>query len=68
MMKMWRCLILVLMGLSCVTAAPLESDEGWGTQDTQDWFKDYMMAKDLAEEAKDGLSGQDDEYAIGKEL
>ena len=60
MMKMWRCLILILMGLSGVTAAPLASDEGW--------FKDYMMAKDLAEQAKDGLGGTDDEIAIGKEI
>ena len=53
------------MGMSGVTAAPRASDQGWGTQD---WFKDYMMAKDLAEQAEDGLGGTDDEFAIGKEI
>ena len=65
MMKMCRCLILILMGMSGVTAAPQASDQSWGTQD---WFKDYMMAKDLAEQAEDGLGGTADEFAVGKEI
>ena len=65
MIKTWRCLILILMGLKGVTAAPLSRDEGCCTQT---WFKDYMHAKDLAEQAEDGLNGTDDEIVIGKEI
>ena len=54
-----------MMGLRGVTAAPLANDEGWGTQE---WFKDYMLAKDLAEQAEDGLGGPEDEIAKGKKI
>ena len=50
-------------GIESGNAAPLASDEGWGIQT---WFKDYMLAKDLAEQAEDGLDGPEDEIALGK--
>ena len=55
----------ILIGLRGFTAAPLASDEGWGIQT---WFKDYMLEKDLIEEAEDGLNGPEDEMSKGKKI
>ena len=63
MMKTWMCFIL--MGLRGFVAAPLASDEDWVTQT---WFKDYLLEKDLIEEAKDGLNGPEDEMSKGKKI
>ena len=49
--------MLIMMGMSGVSAAARAGDK--------DWFKDYMISKDLADQDEDGLGADDDGLARG---
>ena len=55
--------VAVIMTRVRVVARAVPGDDGWGEDETrkgagQDWFKDYMIARDLADQEEDGFGNE----------
>ena len=68
---LWIVLVALIVTRMRVMARAVASEDSWGEDENRkgggpDWFKDYMVARDLEDQEEDGLGSEADGLGEGE--